>query len=179
LGISRRFPGRKEIAQVYAVIVLLIYSWTIIRFLLVFPTWRRHLTAGEINGALANGLAINLLESALVLGVLVLVAACLPEPWFRGAFVARGTVLAISTLAYMWFLGDQLKLQGMFPALSLPGWALILPLPGIIALSYLAGRWSAPRRALQVFAENATIFLYIMPPLSLIAVMVILLRALP
>jgi hypothetical protein len=43
----------------------------------------------------------------------------------------------------------------------------------------MAARWSAPRKAVQVLAENATIFLYIMPPLSLIAVMVILLRALP
>jgi hypothetical protein len=159
------------------VIVLLVYSWTIIRFLWVFPTWRRHLTAGEITGALANGLAINLVESALVLGVLLLVAACLPEHWLRGAFVARGTVLAISTLGYMLFLGDQLKHQGMFPALSLPGWVLILPLGGILALSYLAGRWSALRKAAQVLAENATIFLYILPPLSAIAVVVILLRA--
>jgi hypothetical protein len=56
---------------------------------------------------------------------------------------------------------------------------LILPLAGIIVLSYMAARWSAPRKAVQVLAENATIFLYIMPPLSLLAVMVILLRALP
>ena len=73
MGISNRFPGWKEVAHVYAVIVLLIYSWTIIRFLWVFPTWRRHLTAWEITGALANGLVVDLLESALVLGMLVLV----------------------------------------------------------------------------------------------------------
>ena len=77
------------------------------------------------------------------------------------------------------FLGEQLKLQGMFPALSLPGWALFLPLVGVIAVTYLAGRWARPRKAVQVLAENATIFLYLMPPLSVIAVLVILLRAVP
>lgn len=177
MGISKRFPGRNEIAQVYAVIVLLIYSWTIIRFLWVFPTWRSHLTAGEITGALANGVAMNLAESALFLGVLLLLAACLPEHWLRGPFVARGTVLAISAVGYMLFLSDQLKYQGLFPALSLPGWALMLPLAGIAALAYLAGRWLVLRKAAQVLAENATIFLYILPPLSVLSVLVILLRA--
>jgi len=178
LGISRRLPSRQQLAQVYAIIVLILYSWTILWFFWKLPTWRIFLTAWEITGVLAFSLATVLVESLIALGIPVVVASCLPRRWFGDVFVARGGSLAASALGYMMFLGDQLKYEMEYPKLGLDGWLLALPLAAVVLIVYAAGRIGWLRRITESLAERATIFLFLMPPLSVIAIFILVIRVL-
>jgi len=57
-------------------------------------------------------------------------------------------------------------------------WLLALPLAAIVLIPYAAGRIAWFRRIVESFADRATIFLYIMLPLSGISMFVVLVRAL-
>ena len=171
MDISKRLPGWKDLTQVYGIIVLVIYSWTILSFLWMFPSWRNILTAGEILAVLAFSLASAFAESLVVLCVPALVGLVLPRTWFGNLFVARGAALALSGLAYVMFLDRQLQSQSGFPELGLPGWVLLAPLAVIVLLVYLPGRIKLLRKFLESLADRATIFLYIMVPVSAISVL--------
>ena len=174
MGLLDRLPTWQQAAQVYAIIVLLTYTWTILSFFWMFPSWRIILTAGEILGVLAYSLAAVLLESLLVMVVVVIAAAALPKKWFGDVFVARGAALVLAGLGYAMFLSEQLKTQGGFPKLALPGWVLIMPLGAIVLLVYLAGRITLVRKFLESLADRATIFLYVMTPLSVLSLLGVL-----
>jgi hypothetical protein len=163
---------------VYAIIVLIIYSWTILWFLWKLPTWRIFLTASEIVGVLAFSMATVLVESLIALGIPVVAGLCLPRRWFGDVFVARGGSLAAAALGYMMFLGDQLKYEMEYPKLALDAWLLALPLAAIVLIVYAAGRLGWLRRIIESLAERATIFLFLMLPLSVIAIFVLVIRVL-
>jgi len=178
LAISSRLPGRQQIIQVYAIIVLIIFSWTILWLFWKLPSWRIFLTAWEIVGVLAFSLSTALAESLVVLSALLILVLSLPRAWFGEVFVARGASLAATALGTMMFLDDQFKHEMLYPELPLGVWLLALPLAAIVLIPYAAGRIAWFRRIVESFADRATIFLYIMLPLSGISMFVVLVRAL-
>lgn len=178
MGISSRLPGRQQLSQVYAIIVLLLYGWMTWWFLFRFTTWRLYLNAWEIAGVLAFSLTTTLVESALVFFVLLILALLLPQKWLGDVFVARGGMLAAAGLIYMMYLDDQLKHEMLFPALPTAPWLLVLPLAGILVLVYAAGHFPWLRRAVESLADRATVFLYLLMPLSAVSVLVLAARLL-
>jgi hypothetical protein len=162
---------------VYAVIVLIVYGWTITWFSWRFPGWLLFLKASEILIVVAYALATNFAESLAALCVPLLLSPVLPKKSFRDVFVARGAALAIAGLAYLMFLTDQFKYKNDYPNLRLETWVLALPIAAIPPLVYLAGRITWLRKILESFADRATIFLYITVPLSILSVLAILVRA--
>ena len=174
LRASSRLPGWLQLAQVYSIAVLIIYSWTILWFFWKLPTWQIFLTTGEILRVLAFSLATNMVESLVLLCIPVLLALILPRTWFSDVFVARGASLTMTGLAYLMFLGDQLKFQGAFPSTALEPWLLALPLGALALIVYLVGKIALFRRMVESLADRATIFLFVMPPLSVISLLVVL-----
>jgi hypothetical protein len=176
LAISSRLPSRQQAAQVYAVIVLLLYGWMMWWFLFRFTTWRLYLTAWEIGGVLAFSIVTAFLESILVALVLLAITFCLPRSWIRDSFVARGAMLAGATLLYMMYLDDQFKHEMLFPGLPKPLWLLALPLAAVPIVTYASGRIPWLRRLVESFADRATVFLYLLVPLSALSVLVLVVR---
>ena len=176
MGISSRLPSRQHLAQVYAIIVLITYSWTILWFLWKLPSWRIFLTAWEILGVLAFSLTTALVESLVVLCIPVALAVCLPGSWFREVFVSRGGSLAATALGYMMFLNDKFKHETLYPELPVDAWLLALPLAAIVLIPYAAGRISGLRTIAESFADRATVFLYVMLPLSGFSMIVVVVR---
>ncbi len=167
-------PSRPQVAQVFAVIVLMVYSWTIVLFFYKVPSWLYFLNAGEITTVLAYSLATNLAESLAVLCGPVALSLVLPRPWFHDVFVARGGTLAVSGLAYMMYVASQFTSKEGYPSLTLKPWSIAAVLVLIVALVYLAGRSHLFRRVVEIVADRATIFLYVYLPLSLIALLIVL-----
>ena len=173
MDISSRLPDRQQAAQVYAVIVLMLYGWMIWWFLFRFTTWRLYLRPWELAGVFAFSSVTAFIESALVFGVPVALALCLPRSWFSAVFVARGGMLAAAVLTYMMFLDDRLKHEMLYPVLPNTPGVLALPLAAVPVLVFAAGRIAWLRRFIESFAERATVFLYIFMPLSAISVIVL------
>jgi hypothetical protein len=174
LGISNRIPKLEEIARVYAVIVIVVYSWTIMWFLWKLPSWLFFLNGGEILTASTYVLATNLLESLAVLSAPLLLSLALPKKWFCDVFVARGTTVALLGLAYMIYLANQFKSNEDYPSLSLKPWSVALAMVLIALGVFFVGRASMARKVVEAFSDRATVFLYLSIPLSLMSLLVIL-----
>ncbi len=167
-------PSRAQLAQVFAVIVLMVYSWTIFWFTYKVPSWLYFLNVGEIMTVFSYSLATNLAESLLVLCGPLGLSLVLPRKWFRDMFVARGGALSIAGLAYMMYVASQFTSKDGYPSLTLKPWSVALAAVLIVALVYVVGRIGLIRRIVEVIADQATIFLYIYIPLSIIAVLIVL-----
>ncbi len=161
----------------YAVIVLMIYTWTIMWFFWKLPSWLFFLNTGEILTIFMYSLAVNFVESLIVCCVPILLSAILPQAWFHDAFVPRGTALAIAGLGYMMYLAVQFQTKNDYPSLNLKAWSLALAVAAISLIVFLAGRINVSRKVLQAVAEQATIFLFITIPVSMVSVLVVLFRS--
>jgi len=174
LFLKNRLPRLAQLYPVYAIIVILVYGWTIYWSLWKLTSWLDFLPLGEIAAIYCYLLATNLLESLLALLGVVIVSLILPPKWFREVFVSRASVLAagvlISFMVFESHFDKPADYFHMLPVYLLP----IIFLAGILA--FLAGWIPIIRKGVEILAENAVIFLYISLPLSLLALVVVIAR---
>ncbi len=174
--ISGHLPRWGQIIPVYGIIAIILYAWTLMRWFWQLPSWLYFLNGGEIVGSLAYLLVINFLESvAFVCGPLLL-ALILPSQWFRDVFVARGAAFSLATLGCMMLLAEQFNNYNDYPNLSLPVWWVLVAAAAIGVVVYLCGRVGALRKVLEVVADRASIFAYILAPLSVLSLVLVIIR---
>jgi hypothetical protein len=107
LFIIKRVPKLQQIAPVYAVIVMMVYGWTIYWYLWKFPSWTYYLSLPDILSILAYSLSTNIIESLAILAILIVLCILLPRNWFYDSFIVRGSVAVILLLGYlMYFPGS-------------------------------------------------------------------------
>lgn len=174
MDISSRIPKLKEATPVYAIIVIMIYSWTILKFNYNVPGWLYFLTLGEVMSVFAYSMVTNLLESLIVLLGVVTVGVVLPKKWFSDAFIARGSSLSILMLGLMMYVADQFVGKDYYPAEIVRWFPAILVLTGLVV--YFFGRIQFMRRSIEFFADRAIIFLYISIPVSILSLIVVLIQ---
>lgn len=174
--LSKRIPSWAQILPVYGVVILLVYSWTILWFFWKLRSWLFFLSAPEILTIGAYSLATNLLECLAVLGALVAASMLLPRAWLYKNFVARGTAAAISGLGYMMYVAFQFRTKDDYPTLLLKPWSVGAAAVIGLLLVLFAPRITIVRRVLEGLAERATILVYLLTPLSLVALVTVLIR---
>ena len=167
LTLGGRLPGWAGIPPVYAVIVLILYTWTIMWFFWKIPSWLLFMNLGELLSAFSFAMLTNLLESLVVLILVLLPALVLPAGWFREAFTARGSVLAAASLGWMMFVADKFQIKADYPSALINGSPLVLAV--IFALSVLVGMHPTLRKLIESVADRLTVFLFVSLPLSLLA----------
>ncbi len=173
MGIFKRLPKWPEIAALYAVIVLVIYGWTLLWFFWKFPSWLYFLSVGEILKVLVYAITTNFFESLVVLMVLVIINLGLPLRWFpENNFVARSMAMSLVGLGYMMFLAGQFQGKEDYPALALLFAPLVLV--AVFLAGYFTGKIELVRRVLAGFADRAIVFLYISIPISLLCLLIVL-----
>jgi hypothetical protein len=167
-------PKRSEIAPVYAVIVLMVYSWTILAFLWKLPSWLYFMSIGEISVVFAYAMTTNFLESLFVLLIPVLLSLFLPKKWFYDVFIVRGTSLIILGLGYAMYFTYRLPSEDGYPKdlLVLSIFVLFI----IAFLVYIFGKVQIVGKILESLSERAIIFLYLSIPISLISFLIIIYR---
>lgn len=169
-----RLPKWPQIAAVYAVISLAIYSWTILWYFWKLPSWLFFLSIGEIFTTLAYAITVNLFESLFILFLPLGLSLLLPRKWFCDAFVTRGIIVALAFLGYAAYILTQFQSREDYPG----GIVRLIPIVFLasLALAFLAGKIKFVVKAIDFFAEQATVFLYITIPVSLVCFFVILIR---
>jgi hypothetical protein len=171
---AKRMPNSQQIAAVYGVIVLVVYGWTIYWYLWKLPSWLYFMTLTEMLVAFAYAMAVNFLESVLILLVPILLCLFLPSRWFRDQFVAQGAILVVLILvALMQYLKIITSLQDLPPGI---GRMALLVMVGIVFLVFLVGRIGFLGKVIAEIANRATIFLYIFMPISALSLLVVLFR---
>jgi hypothetical protein len=119
-------------------------------------------------------MVVDLLESIAVLGGIILLCLLLPATFLKDDFLVRGTWLAIS------FIG--ILMVYLIPALDVkrwvasPGlWFLITVLLSTL-LTILFSRLRIMKRFAFFFSDRTTVFLFFFTPLSVIALLIIVIR---
>jgi hypothetical protein len=163
----KRLPKPQAILQVYAVITVMLSGWTINAFLWKLSAWLLILNIKEILTIFSYSMAVNLLESLIVLLLLLLVCALLPASILRDDFVFRGTILALgligSLMAFVRFhmqFGIQSGVKLLIGPLAVSLLATILlclpPRFRFVRFLHSATLW---------ISDRLIVFLYILGPL--------------
>lgn len=174
MAIFNRIPKQKEITPVLAIIVIMVYGWTLLKFNYYLPGWLYFLNIGEVMSVFAYSMVTNLLESLVVLLGVVAVGLVLPRKWFLDAFIARGASLSIFMLGLMMYVADKFSDKNYYPTEIIRWFPAILILTGLVV--YILGRVQFTRKAIEFFADRAIIFLYIVIPVSVISLIVVLIK---
>lgn len=154
---------------------MVVYSWTIIHFLWRLPGWLYFLSVGEVMTVYAYSMVTNLFESLFILCLPLGLSFILPRTWFSDSFIARGITVAFSCLAYIVYLLNQFESRDDYPRAEVRLLPVVLLVS--IALAFLIGRVKLIARAIEFFAEQTTVFLYITIPLSLLSLLVVFVRS--
>jgi hypothetical protein len=169
-----RFPTLRENIQVYAVVAVPVYAWTILWLFWELPSWLNFLGIGEIIPIFAYALTTNLLESLLILAGLNFFCFALPKHWFQDSFVARSFLFILPGLGYLMYYAS------LFGKEVDPPSGLLLSLPLVFGtlflLSLFLSKILALKNLAEVIADRLTIFLYLLLPLSLLSVLFVLAR---
>ncbi len=176
--LAGRFPDIQNILGVYAVIVFLIYSWTLITSFYMLPSWLFYLSIGQILSMYAYFFSINLVESILVLVGILLLEFTLFYPLknkdeFQSRSILTVFALLVSTMTRL-LLYKNTETSEAFLSGELTWWVLIL-LPGIL-FAVLISKNKRLRSAIEAIAERVSILLFLYTPLSLISLLVVIIR---
>jgi len=174
LSIVKKIPKLEEIAPVYAVIVMLIYPWTLTRFFWKLSSWILFASVGDLAALFAYMVVVNLLESILVLLVPLVMSIILPHKWFYDRFKTRSISLVLFGLGFLVYLNRNLHADSPFPLTLVRSFPIAAV--GILMLVFLVDQVGFLRRVLDELANRLTIFLYISIPVSLIALLIVLVR---
>lgn len=176
MTIFNRIPRLSQLVPVYAVIALVIYTWTILWFFWKLPSWLDFLNIAEIGVVFSYVLATNFIESLMVLCAIIVLSVILPKKWFYDLFVARGTCIVLFGLGYMTYLAYQVQAKVDHPVFSFRLVTLVPEAILVLVLGYLVGGIRPIRKFLEFFSEQATIFLYLFIPISIVSVLIVLVR---
>jgi hypothetical protein len=175
MGLRLRFPPREDIIPIFALIVFIVFSWSIYRFLYKVPSWLLFLHPGEILSILSYALALALIESGMCLFVIAGLGALLPHRFLRTHFVGKSSLIFM--IATVWTILYQLP-ENQFQNWSLKefivyfGTALIT----FVFAGVRVHNSQRLQRKLRLICERLIAFIYIYIPIGTIAIFVVLIR---
>jgi hypothetical protein len=173
-----RLPDSKSILGVYAVIVTLVYSWTLFTSFYKLPSWIFYLTISQILSVYAYSFSLDLVESILALGGILsleftLFLALRNREEFQARSILAVLVVLISSMLRLALFQTYEDIDAFLSG-ELIWWGITLPLGMLLAV--FAPKSRRVRNILESIAERTTIFLYIYLPLSFISLIVVIAR---
>jgi len=171
----KRLPAKQDIAPVFAVIVSIIYGWSIAAFLRKIPSWILFLQVDEIIIVLVYVLTVTFLGSILFMIFLLFFCILLPVQYFKNYFAAQGALASLSLIGSVAIYINRYSEYGAGFLKYGPIWLGVTIMIAVF-LSYLAIRVRFLRRAILWVADRLIIFLYVFVPLSVISLSMVILR---
>ena len=176
MNIRNRLPEFEQILQVYSVIVLMIYGWTIYWYIWKIPSWIYYLPIGNILSIYTYAASVNFLESLLIIFGLVAVAVILPFTWLKESFAAVGSAFIIPSLAYIMYVSGKFEAvsDNYYPRelLHLAPYILITAL----MFAFITAKWNVHSRILSEISSRTVIFVYISIPVSVLSIVYVLVK---
>ncbi|HKJ39434.1 MAG TPA: hypothetical protein VJ972_11710 [Anaerolineales bacterium] len=175
LRIKDQIPTLNMIVPVYAVISFVVYGWTLYWFVYEIPGLLNYLLLSEILVMYLYTLTVNLLESLIILFLSLALCVLLPKKWFYKGFVFRGTLLSLFVTVY--FFGLILRRsQIMVFSTNMVNWFPVFLLIAFLMIGLLE-KIPFLKKMVESFADRMTVFLYINIPVSVLAVITVLIRS--
>lgn len=182
MGTLRRYvadhlPGRESILSVYALCVVIVYSWTLAVSFWKVPSWVYYLRVGDLLSIYAYSFLVDFIESILLLSLMLFLSIVLPKKWWKERFVSKSTAVISCLLGSMMvrisaYLDPNLREEFVFGQLK---WFLSTLLIIIVAC-WLFSSTPWLRRGVEMLLERLTVFLYLYLPLTAIALILVVFR---
>ena len=172
--IANRLPNRQNILRVYAMSVLLTYSWTMLVSFWKLPSWLYFLSVGGIFSIYAYSFLVNFIESILLTFFVLFLAAIFPARWWKDGFVVKSITVFCILIASILLRLRIYRLEEFRIAFfeSQFAWWICT-----VALAILSGwvlshfKWLT--NLIESFSDQVIVFLYIYLPLSAVSLIVI------
>ncbi len=181
--ISRRLPARAEALQVFSIVLFAVFGWSIRGFLYKIPAFSLYFGLTSNLAILSYMLAFALLESALVMGFLLLLSVVLPSQWFQQGFAYKGfVVILVTTIASImfesWYQVEFFKDIMAGDTSSIPPFivGLIVAIIALFALLWAFRALPWLQKISRLVMEQLSIFTYIYVPLGVLGLAVVLFR---
>jgi hypothetical protein len=170
-------PDFESARNVYAVIVFLLYSWTLSTSFYQLPSWIFYMNIKEIASIYAYAFSLNILESIFLLVFILFLESTILYKLPRKDFQWRSTITLLvllgSSMLRLTVLGEYTEKE-IFVSGQLIWWVYTMIFYAMLLIATL--KISLLRRLFEGFAERVVIFLYIYVPLSIVSIVVIVLR---
>ena len=173
--IRKRLPARTELRLVFGVIVFLVFSWSIWKFLYDLPSHLLNTNWVDIVLLFLTLAATALIESLVItLGILVL-SLLLPVKWFRDGFLYKSFVTLVLLIGLMVWIRRIFVHDDYFPSID------ILYIGGIIffvtwtLLLILFHYVESLQRIVLFIEDRIEVFLWLYVPLGAAGFLVLLL----
>jgi hypothetical protein len=170
----KRIPAWNQITPVYAVIAVMLYTWSLILFFWRMTSWTYFSPLGEIGVIFSYMVVVDLIDSVLVLLALVFLSMVLPRSWLHDRFVSRGSLLVLLGLGYLMYFNDSLWVDILAAREMLQRFLLVALV--IIVLVWLIDRVDLLRKLVEDFANRVIVFLYVFMPVSAVSLFTVLIR---
>lgn len=174
-----RLPASRSVVGLYAVIVCLVYSWTLFTSFYKLSAWMFYLNLSEIASIYAYAFLFDLAESFLLLALVLSIelALLLNVLKNRDEFQTRAVIFVFVLLCSM---AIRLALFKDYEDVNAfvngeTAWLVLATVISILS-GVAASKNLLFRRFVDGFADRAVIFLYIYVPLSLISGVVVIWR---
>ncbi len=181
--ISRRLPARAEALQVFSIVLFAVFGWSIRGFLYKIPAFSLYFGLTSNLAILSYMLAFALLESALVMGFLLLLSVVLPSRWFQQGFAYKGfVIILVTTIASIvfesWYQVEFFKDIMAGDTSSIPPFiiGLIVAIITLFALLWAFRALPWLQKISRLVMEQLSIFTYIYVPLGVLGLAVVLFR---
>jgi hypothetical protein len=172
-----RLPDGRSIIGVYSAAVFLVYGWTLLASFWKVPSWLFYLKVGELLSIYAYALAVNFAESLILLVVMVLPGLILPKSWWNARFKTFGTLwitVLMGSIMIRLYTNRAPEYWEDFVYNQWGWWGYTLLL-GIV-LSFLFTKFSLLRNGLEALVDRLVVFLYLYLPLTVVAILVLIVR---
>jgi hypothetical protein len=171
---TSRFPGWQAVTSVYAIVVLLVYGWTVYWLLWELPSWIYYLTLSEILLIVSYSMTVNLLESlAFILGVLLL-SYLIPKAWLADRFSSAGSLFSMLVGIVLIYFSRQIQAEESFSYTPLIQMGIFFLAATCLAL--ILTRFKPVANFIDLLADRAKIFLYISLPVSILSLVIVVFR---
>jgi hypothetical protein len=175
--ILNRLPDRISFVNVYAVVVTISFSWTMVNSFWLVPSWLYYLNVGQVASLYAYLFVFGFAESVLLMVGCLLIALILPAAWWKEKFIPRSTAAVIVVMGSLFLSAFQFRdpeVREQFVAAQ-PIWWLVT-FAVAFAFAWLAGRARWLGRVLENIADRCVILLFIYMPLTALSILVVLAR---
>jgi hypothetical protein len=177
--IKSKLPTRQEVFAVFSVAVFITFTWAIYRMFYQVPSWLFYLNLNNILTISAYVVGFAFLESAFLLGFLIILPIVYPERYFKKKFVAQSSIillaLTIGALLYQQNIG-MLKKWGLVELILFMAAFLASVTSLIVIFSHLFDRFTRFKGIIDAMAERLTVFSLIYLPMGILGLVIMFAR---
>jgi hypothetical protein len=184
--ICRRIPARRELREVFDVVLFSVFGWSIRGFLYKIPAFTLYFGLKTNLAILCYMLAFALLESLLVTAALMAIGTLLPSRFLKEGFAYKSfLIILVASVALILFQGYyhitffKDILAGDYSSIPPFVAGFVLSATFLISLFWVCRQQPRFQKYLLSLVEQFGVFAYFYVPLGLIGLIVVIIRNLP